>query len=193
MHTRQKARAEKSICQYLHLLNAYQDLLARDPLNPRLKNDYAVTLSVAGHLEEAEALAKNLLAEDPTANFANANMAEILYLDTRDAEALEFAKKEPVAFARLTGLETIEHRLGNIEAAINAQQELLDRYGDAASYQQAQVFASWGELDTAIEWLERAYAVRDPGLPNMKLDVWLRPLHGHPGFNAMLEKMNLAD
>ena len=173
--------------------SAFQDLLARDPLNTNLQGALMNALIILDRLEEAAAMSRHLLANDPTGSFLNATAAMILYLDGRDAEALEFAKKETVSFARLIFLAVIRHRLGNIEAAIDAQQELLDQYGDSASYQQAHVFAAWGEIDTAIEWLERAYDVRDPGLQALKTDVLLRPLFGRPGFNAILEKMNLAE
>ena len=87
----------------------------------------------------------------------------------------------------------VQNKLGNQVAAEAARQELWDLYGEAASYQQAQVYAEWGQLDEAVTWLERAYAVRDPGLPQMKVEPAFASIREHPGFISLLKKMNLAD
>jgi len=44
-----------------------------------------------------------------------------------------------------------------------------------------------------VNWLERAYAVRDPGLPQMKVEPTFDFIREHPGFIALLQKMKLAD
>jgi hypothetical protein len=55
------------------------------------------------------------------------------------------------------------------------------------------VHAARGETDLALEWLERAYARRDSGLSEMKIQPWLRPLHADPRWGVFLRKMGLAD
>jgi len=49
------------------------------------------------------------------------------------------------------------------------------------------------EIDTAFEWLDRAYEQREPLMAWIKLDPLLNKLQGDPRLDAMLEKMNLAD
>ena len=62
-----------------------------------------------------------------------------------------------------------------------------------AHYQIAEVYAFRGEIDTAFEWLERAYRQRDGGLPDfLKLDPLLANLHDDPRWPVFLEKMGLA-
>ena len=51
----------------------------------------------------------------------------------------------------------------------------------------------WGEQNTALDWLERAFEQRDPGILGIKSDVAFAELHDHPRFETILEKMNLAD
>jgi hypothetical protein len=54
------------------------------------------------------------------------------------------------------------------------------------------IYACWGELDHAFEWLDRAYARHDPELVELKEHVALAPkLPGDPRFAALLRKMNL--
>jgi hypothetical protein len=50
-----------------------------------------------------------------------------------------------------------------------------------------------GDADRAFEWLERAYAQRDPGLTDTKVSRRLRSLHGDPRWGAFLKKMGLED
>lgn len=116
-----------------------------------------------------------------------------LYGQGRYAEALPLLEAEPISFLRLQGLAIVNHKLGKFDEARAAQQELLAAYGDAASYQQASVFAEWGEPDTAMDWLNTAYTVRDPGLSSLLTDYSLDPLRDRPDFKALLKKMNLAN
>jgi hypothetical protein len=54
------------------------------------------------------------------------------------------------------------------------------------------VYAWRGRKDQAFQWLERAYAQRDGGLSEIKLDPLLRSLHTDARYQAMLVKMKLA-
>ena len=49
-------------------------------------------------------------------------------------------------------------------------------------YQQAQVLAQWGQLDTAIARLQQARAIGDSGLVYARNDPLLDPLRGDPRF-----------
>jgi len=42
--------------------------------------------------------------------------------------------------------------------------QLVKENGDAAAYQYAGIYAQWGDMKTALKWIERAYEVKDPGL-----------------------------
>ena len=61
------------------------------------------------------------------------------------------------------------------------------------AYLNAQANAYCGNVDQAFEWLERAYAQRNAGLCQIKLQPLLRNLHGDPRWPLFLKKMGLAD
>jgi hypothetical protein len=42
--------------------------------------------------------------------------------------------------------------------------------------QYAAIYAQWGDRASALEWLETAMRVRDPGLENLKVDPLMDPL-----------------
>ncbi|TMG83689.1 MAG: hypothetical protein E6H78_11715 [Betaproteobacteria bacterium] len=71
-------------------------------------------------------------------------------------------------------------------------QTLINGFGWTAAYQIAEVYAYRNEIDTAFEWLERAYAQRDPGVPLSATDVVLRSLHADPRWQPFLRRMGLA-
>jgi len=61
------------------------------------------------------------------------------------------------------------------------------------AYQYAEVYAQWGDRAQALDWLETAYRVRDPGLLQLKVDFLLDPLRGEPRFQSVLAKMNFPN
>lgn len=58
------------------------------------------------------------------------------------------------------------------------------------TYSVALIHAGLGEKDQAFEWLEKAYAVRDQGLANLKVFPTLDPLRSDPRFARILRRMN---
>ena len=56
---------------------------------------------------------------------------------------------------------------------------------DAGAYQYATVYAQWGQRAKALEWLETALRLRDPGLGNLKTDSLLDSLRQEPRFQAI--------
>jgi hypothetical protein len=57
--------------------------------------------------------------------------------------------------------------------------------GDDAAYQYAEIYAQWGNFPKALEWLDVAMRVRDPGLGQLKTDSLLDPLRKEPRFQAI--------
>jgi adenylate cyclase len=165
----------------------------QDPLDLGIASSIGNAFFYAGDYSAAEQVYQKLLAKDPTRAFTRAGLGWMLLRQGRLKESLEYFETEQVRFARFAGVAMVQNKLGNQVAAEAARQELWDLYGEAASYQQAQVYAEWGQLDEAVTWLERAYAVRDPGLPQMKVEPAFASIREHPGFISLLKKMNLAD
>jgi hypothetical protein len=62
-------------------------------------------------------------------------------------------------------------------------------YGDAAAYQYATIYAQWGNAAQALEWLDAAVHMRDPGLPNLKTDPLMDPLRNEPHFRAIEQQL----
>ena len=138
-------------------------------------------------------MGERMVEADPNMPFIHAWLTAIYLHMGQLTLAMEHAQREPVSFARYLALATAHHAAGNLEEAAVEQQQLLESYGDLAAYQQAVVFAYWGENDTALDWLEVAYRQRDPGIVQIRPDIAFSALREHPRFVSILQKMHLAD
>jgi tetratricopeptide (TPR) repeat protein len=137
-------------------------------------------------------LGERLIEQDSAMPFARGWLS-FAYLDQGDHQkAIDVASAEPVSFSRLTSLASIHGALGNHDEAQEAQQKLLEEYGDLAAFQQAVIFAYWGDYDKCVEYLELGFEVRDPGMGLVKTPLF-HVLNDHPGYQAILKKMDLVD
>jgi hypothetical protein len=57
----------------------------------------------------------------------------------------------------------------------------------------AQVYAFRGQSDEAMDWLERAYAQKDPWLFRIKGGYMMKRLEADPRYKAFLRKMNFPE
>jgi tetratricopeptide (TPR) repeat protein len=65
--------------------------------------------------------------------------------------------------------------------------------GNAAAYQYADTYAQWGDRVRALDWLETAMRLRDPGVANVKTDPLMDPLRNEPRFQAVERALNFPD
>jgi hypothetical protein len=61
------------------------------------------------------------------------------------------------------------------------------------AYQIATIYAQWGDRAKALEWLETAWRLRDPGLVLLKTDPLMDPLRREPRFQAILRELKFPD
>ncbi|HXM68136.1 MAG TPA: hypothetical protein VN911_15495, partial [Candidatus Acidoferrum sp.] len=59
------------------------------------------------------------------------------------------------------------------------------------AYVIAEVYAFRNQSDEAFDWLDRAYAQRNTGLIETKVDPFLKSLHKDPRYAAFLKKIHL--
>jgi hypothetical protein len=64
---------------------------------------------------------------------------------------------------------------------------------DAAAYQYATVYAQWGNTPKALEWLDTAMRLRDPGLVELETDPLMDPLRKEPRFQAVMRELKFPE
>ena len=82
-------------------------------------------------------------------------------------------------------LAVIHDKLGRHADAEGELAKMKAALGDAAAYQYATIYAQWGNRGQALEWLETAWRLRDPGLEQLKTDALLDSLRKEPRFQAI--------
>lgn len=165
---------------------AIERALLLDPLNPLIHRAAGSIEYAARHYAESIPHARQALSLNPRMSRANAAIGDALLMLGRSEEARAAYAAEPLEDFRLTGAAIVEHRLGNTAAATAAKSELVGNLGDRVLYQQAQIFAQWGERDAAIACLEEAFGIGDSGLIYSRNDPLLDPLRDDPRFTRLL-------
>jgi len=77
------------------------------------------------------------------------------------------------------------HKLGQHAHAETELARLKNSEGDYGAYQYAGIYAQWGNSAKALEWLETAFRLHDPGLYYLKVEPLLDPLRKEPRFQAI--------
>ncbi len=145
----------------------------------------------AGRLDEAEAAYRTCLDLDPAYPGAHHLLGRIHLAQSKPEAALQEMEREKEPARRRQGLALAYHALGRRKEADAALAEVLEKDKEAWSFQIAQIYSFRGEVDEAFEWLERAYAGRDGGFPEMKGNPLLKNLEGDARYAAFLKKMRL--
>jgi serine/threonine protein kinase/TolB-like protein len=175
------------------LIDFLHQSIQRDPLNTGARWGLSWGLFDAGRAQACAAEFRRLLELNASSSGAQAGLgACLLYLGSR-SEALEAAQKETDEPWRLTVLASIFWEMGRGAESDAALHELEQKHTKTFGWAVASVHAYRGETDAAFEWLNRAYRERDPGMTWIKVNPWLRRLHGDPRFQAILVKMRLSE
>jgi TolB-like protein/Tfp pilus assembly protein PilF len=169
----------------------YKESVERDPLRSATCLNLGLALISAGRYEEAADAFRRKQLLDEASSRAYTGLA--LLLAGQPEQGLELIKQEPDEVWRMIYLPLAYHAVGQKQESDAALQKLIDTYGRVALYQVAENYAYRGDVDEAIEWLNKAYEARDGGLIDVGHDPLLANLHGDPRYHTMLRKMNLAN
>lgn len=65
--------------------------------------------------------------------------------------------------------------------------------GNGAAYQYAEIYAQWGDIPKALEALDTAYRLPDPGISTLKIDTLIDPLRKEPRFQEIERKLKFPN
>ena len=167
-----------------------------DPLAQRV--DILTTLLRAGRYDDAVREAEAAVALDGDYDRVRATLGWAYFLTGRRAEGLaELERAVNVSRDNTIWLGQLGQAYAMAGHADRAR-EILVELGDHARrayvspYHFAYVYTGLGEMDQAMDWLERAVADRTGPAYGIKGSFLLAPLRGHPRFDALLRAMKLA-
>ena len=167
--------------------------IALDPLSSRTHRQAAMIHLVSRAFDQAAAAFQLALDLSPNTGLGHAFLAVTRLLQGRPDEALPLAQAEPHEVFRNLSLAMTLRALGRQAEADAALETLARDFGWTAAYQIAEAYADRNDVDKAFEWLEKAYAQRDPGVVYTAVDALLEPLHGDPRWRPFVRKLGLGD
>ncbi len=156
-------------------------------LDPLARESHLVlgrALYAARRYEEAVAAFAEVISLDPyKITYADRGLA---YYGLGDLERAR-ASCETTAdyWASKQCLAVIYDKFGRHADAEAELAKLKAALGDTSAYQYATIYAQWGNRAKALEWLETALRLRDPGLELLKTDPLLDPLRKEPHFQTI--------
>jgi TolB-like protein len=164
-----------------------------DQLNPRAYRTLAIALDDAHRHRESIEAANRALNLNP-GDTRQAALRGISLLQLGDVEAARQSCDSPpldwegrtclaIAYNKL-------HRQPEAEAQMAAMQADL---GDASTYQYAEIYAQWGDIPRALDTIETAYRLKDPGVLSLKTDEFLGPLRKEPRFQEIERRLKFPN
>jgi TolB-like protein/Flp pilus assembly protein TadD len=174
-------------------IGAVRRMVVLDPLNRASHTELGLALLAARRYEEAAAAFTEAIKLNPDyePDYGWRGLALYGLGDLEHARASCEVKRDnwnsqqciAVVYAKLGRRADAGAELKRMQAAS----------GDAAAYQYATIYAQWGDRTKALEWLDKAMSLRDPGLEYLKTDPLMVPLRQEPRFQAVMRELKFPD
>jgi TolB-like protein len=164
--------------------------VALDPLDPLSHEALARALFFARRYDEASAAYLSSIAINHSAE-AQGLLGINYYAAGNFTTALNTCQLHPENYRSQICLALVYHAMNRLPDAETQFKKLMQFAGDASAYQYAEINAQWGERQAALDWLEKALQLGDPGLAYVKSDPLLDPLHEEPRYKTVLQKLSL--
>jgi TolB-like protein/Tfp pilus assembly protein PilF len=174
-------------------LSCVHKAIALDQLNPVGYARLSLALTYAHKYREAIEASERALQlnpkDDAIRNYSGFNH---LLLGEFDAAQRSCATPKPTWVGQLCLAVLYDklHRRADAEAQMASMKAEL---GDGAAYQYAEIYAQWGDIPKALDWLETAYRMPDPGIGTLLVDALVDPLRKEPRFQEIERKLQLPN
>lgn len=166
-----------------------------DPMACR--TDFATSLLRAGRYEEALEMAEDAVEFDPHYDRGRATLGWAYLMKGLHAEgvaelehAVALSSDSTAWLAQLGQAYAMAGRTDQAREVLRRLEE-LSRQRYVSPYHMAYIFTGLGEHDRAVNALERSYDQRAGAVYGIKGSFLFRALRSHPGFIALLRRMNL--
>jgi TolB-like protein len=186
------AAQSQNLGKWDNVLRYVNASLAQDPLDPSAYIVLSAAQLRLGQVAESEAAIRRALEISPTYTGAHYFLGLVLLARNEPEAALAEMQKELQAVARLGGSAMAFFALGSKAESDAALAQMLKSHANRPLLISS-VYAFRGQLDEALQWLDRAYEQKDPALLLLKSQLMFDKLEGDPRYSAFLKKMNLPE
>ncbi len=170
--------------------------LQLDPLSSFFQCFYGWHLLYLRRYDEAIAVLQKTLLTEPNFPAVHLRLWSTFRQKGKDEEAVAAAK----TFFELLGDAEVAQALqrgfggGDYAAAMRAGAEVLRQRSQAGYVQPTQIarlYAHAGDIQPALDWLERAYEERLPAMVHLAVDPDWEVLQADPRFRELRRRVNL--
>ena len=164
-----------------------------DPLNALTHHLLGFGLYLAHRYEQARAANAEAISLDPDLLRAYEYSGLTDYQLGNLAGARATCEARPSYWGTQWCLALVYQKLGRHADAQAAVAKIQAMQGDTTAYQYSTIYAQWGETPKALEWLESAMRLRDPGLSLLKTDPLMDPLRKELRYQAIERELKFPD
>ena len=190
---------------YLRPLGRLEEALAeleslrqRDPLSLAARTESAHVLLMMRRYEACAEMALQALDLEPNHGFALFHLVLARHAQKRYEEAVELAERAVatngrwlISLAHLALAYAGAGRTSDARLVLGEMHELAkQRQTQGSAF--AAVYIALGEIDTAVDWVERSIDLHEPIITTLKAWPIFDPIRSHPRYPELLRKLNLA-
>jgi TolB-like protein len=172
--------------------------MAMDPFNPLFQSLHARTLVILRRYDEAIGQARSALRVVQGLPVAVSALIDALNEKGMEAEAVEEWRADRTFRGDHRGIEAFDQ--GYREAGYRGAWRRFAEYRAVGFHKTgigaigiAAAFVRAGDTSQVLDWLEKAFEVRDPNLPYVFSDPKYATLRAEPRFQVLRRRMNLPD
>ena len=167
-----------------------------DPLAVISRFSVAWCLYHARRYDEAHRLCRDTLVAEPqnmmmlyALSFSLSRLGRHDEAIAAATKGVELLGKASHTLGRLGAAHAVAGNIAEAEAVIKEMDAIAARRY-ISPYHQALVYCALGRLEESLDLLEKAREINDAKVLWLAVDPELDPLHGHPRFNDLLQKLN---
>jgi tetratricopeptide (TPR) repeat protein len=164
-----------------------------DPLGRQTHSLLAGALYTARRYEEAVAAFAEVISLQPDFKDTYGDRGLAYYGLGNLQSARASCETKPDYWVSRQCLAVIDDKLGWHADAEAVLSKMKTEDGDSSAYQYATIYAQWGNRTQALEWLETALRLRDPGLVFLKTDPLMDPIRQEPRFEAIERELKFPN
>jgi tetratricopeptide (TPR) repeat protein len=166
-----------------------------DPLSLEVRTMEGWVLFSQRRYDEAIKVWTEVLELDPEFGLAIYNQALAYAMQNRALDVISAAQRATTVREAVGGGSTWILAVGYaLSGKRDRAKEILHKLESSTPSNPATIAVVHhilGDDDTALEWLEKGYMLRSPGLPNVTSEPWFDDLRDHPRFRALRANIGL--
>lgn len=168
-----------------------------DPFNILIQSLYGMVLNYTRNFQRAKTVLLHILEENQTHPVALSTLRSVYFNLGEFDKSYDIFKKSYLEKGEVKAATVLQegYDMGGYQVALSKVAELKIESTDgnySTPWQIATLYTRAGNRVKAIEYLKKAYAIRDPNMPYLGIDPIFDILHEDPNYLQILKQMNLV-